>query len=353
MSPAQRGAIPPAEAGEPFRATLTTAAINNARSERQRPTPITPRPKTNGDPTTRPGAFSAAGLTVSVPAVRPDPAAPPGSRANWPLVNSGDEATDRPAGQGGSGFPSFHGGQPTERDAPVSPAPTDGRVTPPWQADDLPPEPPTLRLVEPPTLADQGLPNGLPVDNPPLRLVEPENAAGPNGDPHRRSPQPGSVPLPRRGAEPSEPPVSDEGDGDLLIFAAARSAWFTGHSEEEPEVEWSSTADSGWRAAEQAARPSVGASTGAGLPKRVPQANLVPGSPLRDDRPLRIVRDAARIAEHTTGYFRGWRRGQEIGGYAVGGRPGREAAGGWDFSRDPDERSENLDYEYRSAGYRS
>ncbi|MFY1689851.1 transposase [Plantactinospora sp. WMMB782] len=336
--PAQRGSIPPAEAGEPFRATLTTAAINSARNER-RPTPITPRPKTNGESAARPGTISAAGLTVSVPATRPEPPAPPGSRANWPLVNPGDEQDDR---AGGSGYRAYPDGPSEQRDAPVSAAPADGRVTPPWQADDLPPEPPTLRLVEPPPLADRTLPNGLPADNPPLRLVDRDEPAA----------QAGSG-LPRRSvAEPSAPPVADEGDGDLLIFAAARSAWFTGHPEE-AEVEWSSTADSGWRAAEQAARPSVGASTTAGLPKRVPQANLVPGSPLRDERPLRIVRDAARIAEHTTGYFRGWRRGQEIGGYAVGGRPGREAAGGWDFSRDPDERADNRDYEYRSAGYRS
>ncbi|GIG85689.1 hypothetical protein Pen02_06250 [Plantactinospora endophytica] len=340
MPPAQRSPIPPAEAGEPFRATLTTAAINSARNER-RPTPITPRPKTNGDPASRPGTISAAGLTVSLPAARPEPPAPPpGSRANWPLMNSDDEQDARSTG---SGYPGYPGGQSGQRDAPVSPAPGDGRVTPPWQADDLPPEPPTLRLVEPPPpppLADRGLRASLPTDNPPLRLVD------------REEPTATGSGLPRRGVEPSAPPVSDEGDGDLLIFGAVRSAWFTGQSEED-EIEWASKADSGWQAAQQAAKPSVGASTNAGLPKRVPQANLVPGSPLRDERPLRIVRDAARIAEHTTGYFRGWRRGQEIGGYAVGGRPGREAAGGWDFSRDPDERADNLDYEYRSAGYRS
>jgi len=341
IAPAQRGPVPPADAGEPFRATLTTAAINNARSERQRPTPITPRPKTNGESTPRPGGFAATDLTVPVPATRPEPAAP-GSRANWPLVNSSDDRADRPTTQAGSPY-SYHGGQPADRGRPAAPAPTNGRVTPPWLADDLPPEPPTLRLVEPAPLADRALRGGLsPADNPPLRLVEAENAA-----------QAGLPNRPRRNVESSEPPVSDEGDGDLLIFAAARSAWFTGQAEDENDVEWSSTADSGWRAAEQAARPAVGASTGAGLPKRVPQANLVPGSPLRDERPLRIVRDAARIAEHTTGYFRGWRRGQEIGGYAVGGRPGREAAGGWDFSRDHDDRAESQDYEYRSAGYRS
>jgi hypothetical protein len=114
-------------------------------------------------------------------------------------------------------------------------------------------------------------------------------------------------------------------------------------------MDWTSPLDTGWQAAEKAATPEVASETAAGLPKRVPQANLVPGSPLRDERPLRIVRDAASIAAHTTGYFRGWRRGQEIGGYAIGGRPGREAAGGWDFSRDgqPEDTYRN------NAGYRS
>ena len=238
---------------------------------------------------------------------------------------------------------------PAGLDLPTATGPADGRVTPPWLADDLPQEPPMLRLVEPPPLADRALrdlanPTADPrLDGPPLRLVEPE-------DPDRNGRLTRSA---RRAAEPSAPPVAEEADGDLLIFAAARSAWFTGHPEDDAQVEWATTADTGWRAAEQAARPQVGDETRAGLPKRVPQANLVPGSPLRDERPLRIVRDAARIAEHTTGYFRGWRRGQEIGGFAVGGRPGREAAGGWDFSRDHNERDDDREYEYRSAGYRS
>jgi hypothetical protein len=74
----------------------------------------------------------------------------------------------------------------------------------------------------------------------------------------------------------------------------------------------------------------VGADTGAGLPRRVPKANLVPGSVQSPPRQLRIVRDAESIAAHTTGYFRGWRRGQEIGGFAVGQRD--RAA--WEFNRD-------------------
>ncbi|MGH3289084.1 MAG: hypothetical protein ACRDPD_31160, partial [Streptosporangiaceae bacterium] len=41
---------------------------------------------------------------------------------------------------------------------------------------------------------------------------------------------------------------------------------------------WTSPADEGWRAAEALAAPSAGDTTQAGLPKRVPRANLVPGS---------------------------------------------------------------------------
>jgi signal transduction histidine kinase len=41
---------------------------------------------------------------------------------------------------------------------------------------------------------------------------------------------------------------------------------------------WSSPADAGWQAARAASEPALGGLTGAGLPKRVPKANLVPGT---------------------------------------------------------------------------
>ncbi|MFF0466751.1 transposase [Micromonospora zamorensis] len=412
IAPAQRGMVPPAEAGEPFRPTLTTAAINNARAERQR-TVIPPRPKTNGEPRPshlqRPvdepptGGFSATDLSIPVPTPRPgqEAAAPPGSRANWPLVNNPED----PADSSPNNPVAYPYGGSRGIEAPTDPGRADGRVTPPWLADDLPQEPPMLRLVEPPPLADRALREGLNpsadahLETPPLRLVDRElaarggrPAARPDRATEHRPPPPmehrtpsleprtpsleprtpsleprtpsleqrtppmerRTPPLERRTppVEHRPPPVADEGDGDLLIFAQAKSAWFVGQAEES-DLDWSTTADTGWQAAEQAARPAVGAETNAGLPKRVPQANLVPGSPLREERPLRIVRDAASLAENTTGYFRGWRRGQEIGGFAVGGRPGREAAGGWDFSRDHGDRDDDREYEYRSAGYQS
>jgi hypothetical protein len=238
----------------------------------------------------------------------------------------------------------------------------EGRVMPPWQADDLPAEPPALRLVEPAPLADPALSGerapyrdefegGLRFEPPALRLVGTNrndgsangngaaNGGSTSGERSRRAR--------KQSAEPADPPTTDESDGDLLIFAEARSAWFTDHfGEEDVKLEFANASDEGWRAAEQAAERALSAETDSGLPRRVPQQNLVPGSPIAaPERPLRIVRDAAAIAAHTTGYFRGWRRGQEVGGYRVGGRPGRESTG-WDFSRD---QGGERDYEYRSA----
>src|SRR5262249_53779091 len=155
---------------------------------------------------------------------------------------------------------------------------------------------------------------------------------------------------------PSQAPAPDALDDDLLIFSQTQSAWFTGQGPDglEPPSWSDAAADAGWLAAARAADPSVGRDTGAGLPRRIPQANLVPGSPLppppEPDRRLRIVRDPASMAAHTTGYFRGSRRGEEVRGYAVGGRPGRESGGGWDFSRDGWESDQETGY--RSAARR-
>jgi hypothetical protein len=340
--PGSRSPAPPADAGQPFRPTLTNAAMSNARAERQR-TVIPSRPNTrNGQPSSGAGDYS---LPLQSP--RPPQDAPePGSRANWPLNNGDDSAATRTSASASVPPPAAPASVPPAAASasvppPVDPAgvpAADGRVRPPWQ--DMPKEPPTLRLVEPQL---NGPESGTAItEPPPLRLVD-RDLAGRNGRTTRRSTL---TALDRS----TQPPVPPEGDGDLLIFAQARSAWFTGHDEESPsEVAWASASDTGWRAAEKAATPSVAAETSAGLPKRVPQANLVPGSPLRDERPLRIVRDAASIAAHTTGYFRGWRRGQEIGGYAIGGRPGRESAGGWDFSRD----GQPSDDYRNNTGYRS
>jgi hypothetical protein len=284
----------------PFVPTLTNAAINSERAARglSPAAPLTPEAHLPHE--------SASPLTDPLIPVSPAPVAAPGSRANWPLV--GDAADElRP-----------------------------NRITPPWQADDLV-MPPSLRLVEP---AASLAPGATAV---PLRLVDDSALTS-------------RIPKPRR-TERSRAPQDD--DTDLLIFSSVSSAWF---GAVDAEATWNSGLDTGWRMAEEASlRPSIGGDTTAGLPRRVPSANLVPGSAAVPERPLRIVRDAGEIAAHTSSYFRGTSRGnQEAGSYALGGRPGRESANGWDFSREHDVRGYDMheyyddrgEYGHRAASYR-
>jgi hypothetical protein len=92
------------------------------------------------------------------------------------------------------------------------------------------------------------------------------------------------------------PAGATEGDESRLpIYDSLESDWFHRRGwppQREPDdafaaarddldvsvPEWTSVADEGWHAAEGLAAPSVGEMTPAGLPRRVPQANIVPGS---------------------------------------------------------------------------
>jgi hypothetical protein len=70
---------------------------------------------------------------------------------------------------------------------------------------------------------------------------------------------------------------ASSGDEYLPIFASVESAWF--EQSAEGEATWgSANADAGWSAAKAVVEPVRDGATAAGLPKRVPKANLVPGS---------------------------------------------------------------------------
>ncbi|NJP98829.1 HAMP domain-containing protein [Nonomuraea sp. FMUSA5-5] len=79
------------------------------------------------------------------------------------------------------------------------------------------------------------------------------------------------------GPMPAVKPAS-AGDEYLPIFASVESAWFD-HNAAEANATWgSANADAGWSRAEAVREPVRDGATAAGLPKRVPKANLVPGS---------------------------------------------------------------------------
>ncbi|GAB2921012.1 nitrate- and nitrite sensing domain-containing protein [Nonomuraea fastidiosa] len=139
-------------------------------------------------------------------------------------------------------------------------------------------------------------------------------------------------------APSADTPAEQEQEDYLPIFAAVESAWFrrppaeaaqgqgesTGaHAVPSGEEAWRTAADAGWQAAKAAAEPSLGGITAAGLPKRTPKANLVPGTASQPAQaqqrqappppPVSADRMRSRMASFQQGVRRGRQeiRGQE------------------------------------------
>jgi signal transduction histidine kinase len=121
------------------------------------------------------------------------------------------------------------------------------------------------------------------------------------------------------------PPASLGEEHRLPIFEAVESDWFRRgrhavsptpsgtEPEEEPTSTWTSPADEGWRAAQVVSAPTSGGLTSAGLPKRVPKANLVPGAAGSGDQAPaapQSVRSAAATRERFASFQRGVKEGR-------------------------------------------
>ena len=110
----------------------------------------------------------------------------------------------------------------------------------------------------------------------------------------------------------------------LPIFEAVESDWFRrgGHPVGRPasppdtgDTGWSSPADAGWQAAEAVRAPVFADTTQAGLPKRVPKANLVPGgagSPAAPAPPAE-GRSASQTRQRLSSYQQGIRKARATG----------------------------------------
>ncbi len=134
-----------------------------------------------------------------------------------------------------------------------------------------------------------------------------------------------------RGRLTGPQPASPKEEARLPIFEAVRADWFrrgrptTGahagsdragrHAGAAVGVRWTSPADDDWRAAEAAHDPVTGAATRAGLPKRIPRANLIPGTAAAHMPSPQLP---PRSAEALRGRLASFQRG---------GREGRAAAG--------------------------
>jgi signal transduction histidine kinase len=136
---------------------------------------------------------------------------------------------------------------------------------------------------------------------------------------------PGEVVVPR-----PHPLVDDE---RLPIFEAVESFWFNRGRQVIDRADqsgrgWSSPADDGWRAARVVQAPASDGITSAGLPKREPRANLVPGTAAAaasgsgaasETSPLSVPdRSAAKTRDRFASYQRGVRQGRAA---TTGGNP--------------------------------
>ena len=130
----------------------------------------------------------------------------------------------------------------------------------------------------------------------------------------------------------------------LPIFEAVESDWFRrgrsglggwpGPQQEStasetppaPEVSWARPSDQGWEAAAAVSEPSTGGTTTAGLPRRVPQANLVPGAASAEQvAPVPApARSAAATRDRFSSFQRGSREGRAVAGSEADDWPDRE-----------------------------
>jgi signal transduction histidine kinase len=147
---------------------------------------------------------------------------------------------------------------------------------------------------------------------------------------HRLVASPPSAPAQSAAAREDSPAISaDEASageagrvGDaaeerrLPIYDAVESDWF-GNRRKLPsgsaaaEGGWTSPADPGWGAAKAAVTPASSRTTTAGLPVRVPRANLVPGTvggPQPDKPP--IPRSASALRDRLSGFQHGTSQGR-------------------------------------------
>jgi signal transduction histidine kinase len=163
-----------------------------------------------------------------------------------------------------------------------------------------------------------------------FRLAEPSEAADAPAAPEPVFNAPTTVESSWGVAPPAEdvvlPPAAQPQEYRLPIFEAVESDWFrrgrssVGWSPQEQDIAeavsaaasggWSSPADEGWQAAAAAAAPSSAGVTTAGLPKRVPRANLVPGTAAAETSAPTPARSAQATRDRFASFQRGIREGR-------------------------------------------
>nr|WP_231922475.1 sensor histidine kinase [Micromonospora krabiensis] len=275
-----------------------------------------------GGPTGTLPTVSATGALPTVPAAAPPPAAPPtrpaydsglgrstGHPTLAPLPRRGSTAD--PSAASGLPLGPVAGGLSTTPSAP--PAPPLAPTTPIAARPEPAAEAPIFREMEAvwfrshgddataifarPRFDDPAPGTPVPATTGPVAPATPAPAASTSTPLPTRSPGSGGTGTPPQAPPPSyTPPASTPGAAP----AADADAWRT-------------AADEGWSRASRAAEPASGGTTRSGLPKRVPQAQLVPGGiePRGGRGPSRRTPDEVRGL--LSAYHRGVQRGRTAG----------------------------------------
>jgi len=181
---------------------------------------------------------------------------------------------------------------------------------------------PTAEVITPGPLAGNGQAFGGDGAAAPATGMPPGNGTPPgNETQHANGAQHGNGDAPGNSDAPGVivPPATSIGDENRLpIFESVESDWFRRGrlgsdwpvpvpSEGPSPDGWSSPADEGWQAAGVAQSPVSSGTTPAGLPKRVPMANLVPGSAGTSPVPAAAPRSAAQTRERMASFQLGIR----------------------------------------------
>ena len=158
--------------------------------------------------------------------------------------------------------------------------------------------------------------------------VSSRSRPGPAGPPAGPEPVPQAAPAAARlqqeaasgdSAVVVPAPVNAVEERRLPIYEAVESSWFSGarrvpgsaRTAVKAGGQWSSPADEGWRAAQTVEAPAAGSPTEAGLPRRLPNANLVPGAVPGSQPAVALPsRSAADIRARLAGLQRGVTEGR-------------------------------------------
>lgn len=143
--------------------------------------------------------------------------------------------------------------------------------------------------AEPPTTLTAR--SGLPIRRPGMEREDPFGHSGPRLDEPAATTSARLQPV--GAATPT--PIYQRMVSEWLVEPAA--------TQDEPRQDWTTPADIGWLAAEDAARPSSDSRTANGLPIRRPGAQLVPGglAPVEDEAPRNPEEIRSNLTRHLSG----------------------------------------------------